>query len=247
MARLKLKSLKQFRFDHRRLRKLYRVTALAYDFAAAELQNRLDGGAIQADTPIFSDGERIARSPHELVRRLPKAYSAALREALLVRLVSILEVFLVDAIQEVFYRSREAFKFGREIRFSQEQLLSFSSLEELHAFLIESECRRLTGRGFNMIRDFYKKRLEIDIVPPYIPAKAVEEIHERRHLLVHAGGRVDEKYRRHAEDKEIGSRLTVSAQYLEEAFEITRKIGFRVAREIRRKWPTKSELRRLEA
>ncbi len=236
--RKRLVSLKQFRAKHRRLRSLYYITDYAYELAGDEIEKRLSEGSLRGREPLVVRGHRLARSPHELPRRLRTSYLSVLRQNLFIALMAAFETFLIDTVKEVFRRSKGPFKYDRELRFSQEHLLSFASLGELHDFLITSECRRLTGSGFGSISDFFKNRMGILIPYTAHESNIIGEMYERRNLLVHAAGRVDEKYRsRFDVQGKLGKVLSVSDGYLEKVFETTRKAALEVSRQVRKKWP----------
>lgn len=237
-SRRQLLSLKQFRTSHRRMRRLYYMTAYAYELARGEIEHGLSEGRLRSRQPVVVRGQRLARSPHEIARGLRPRYLSALRQYLFIGLMAAFEVFLVDTVAEVFRRSKDPFRYGRELRFTQEHLLSFGSLEELQEFLIASERRRLTGSGFVAIREFFESRMGISIPYATDDSNAIGEMYERRHLFVHAAGRVDERYKsRFDPSARVGGVLSVSDAYLQEAFEITRRAALHVAREIRKKWP----------
>jgi len=232
-------SLKRFRASHRRLRRLYYITDYAYELAGNEIEKHISKGLLWARQPLVVRGHRLARSPHELPRRLRTSYLGVLRQTLFIALMAAFETFLKDTVAEIFRRSKDPFKYSRELRFTQEHLLSFTSLTELHDFLIASECRRLTG--FRSVCDFFKNRM--DILIPYTTdgSNTIGEMYERRHLLVHSAGRIDEKYRRCFDPQEkLGKVLSISHGYLEEAFETTRKAALEVSRQVRKKWPVES-------
>ena len=236
--RKRLASLKQFRTSHRRLRRLYYITDYAYELAGKEIENYLSAGRLRARKAVVVRGHRLARSPHELLRRLPTSYVSVLRQTLFVALIAAFETFLIDTIAEVFRRSKDPFKYERELRFTQEQLLSFTSLDELNDFLIVSECRRLSRSGFSSICDFFKNRMGVLIPYTTDDTNIMGEMYERRHLLVHAAGRIDEKYRSRFDPQgKFGKILSISHEYLEEAFETTRKAAFEVSQQVRKKWP----------
>lgn len=239
--RKRLVSLKQFRSSHRRLRRLYYITDYAYELTGNEIEKRLSEGRLRAREPVVVRGHRLARSPHELPRRLRSTYLSLLRQTLFIALIAAFETFLIDTIAEVFRRSKGPFKYDRELRFTQEHLLSFTSLDDLHDFLITSECRRLTGSGFGSINDFFKNRMGILIPYTTDGSNTIGEMYERRHLFVHSAGRIDEKYRRRFDPQgELGKVLSISHEYLEEAFETTRKAALQVSRQVRKKWPVES-------
>ncbi|WP_281228295.1 hypothetical protein [Flavobacterium aquiphilum] len=119
-----------------------------------------------------------------------------LSETVYVRIVSALEVFLVDLIRDIFIDTKEPFKKQDiMIQFTQAELLSIHSPADIFNKIINKECRKLTSGGFNDIIKYYKKHFDIDL-SSFAPGKSkMEEYHERRHILVHRLGRTDQQYR----------------------------------------------------
>lgn len=130
-----------------------------------------------------------------------------LNEIVFVRLISALEVFLVDLVRDAFLETKEPFK-KQDLVFqlSQAEILSIKSPANFYNKVINRECRRLSSSGFNEIVKYYKKNFKIDLAG-FMPGKSkMEEYHERRHLLVHRLGRTDIQYR----DKYNTTKLVVS-------------------------------------
>jgi len=80
--------------------------------------------------------------------------------------------------------------------------------------LINNECRQLTSQGFNYSKKFYESRFKVRFSDSSVALSTIEEIHDRRHLFVHRGGKVDTTYqRKYKSDKQIGDKLEISEQY----------------------------------
>ena len=164
-----------------------------------------------------------ATGTHDLVLLTPVRYKSGntfhcdirrhLRELLFIRIVSALEVYLVDTVRDTFVVTKVPFMtLPGQITFAPGELLSMDSTSQLFSKLINTECRKLTSGGFSVITTFYQNRLHCDIssVPPGLTA--MEEYHDRRHLLVHRRGKIDPQYR-HKYACEA-RQLTVSADYI---------------------------------
>lgn len=149
-----------------------------------------------------------------------------LRSLVFIRLISALEVYLVDNIKYIFLKTRRPFKSDTKIEFSQSQLLSFSTITELHESLMNKECRQLSSGGFEKIIKYYKSKFSIDI-GSINPGKIVmEEYHDRRHLLVHRLGRTDIQYRKKYKFSKKG--ISISKKYLNEALINFKKFGIEI-------------------
>lgn len=136
-----------------------------------------------------------------------------LSEIIFVRIVSALEVFLVDIIRDVFISTKEPFKKQDVIiQFTQAELLSIHSPADIFNKIINKELRKLTSGGFSDIQKYYKRHFDIEL-NGFTPGKIkMEEYHERRHLLVHRLGKTDQMYREKYDTK--AQSISVSEDYL---------------------------------
>jgi hypothetical protein len=154
--------------------------------------------------------------------KLKPAYTRRVRQQLLelifIRLVSVLEAYLVDTVRDIFVMTKDPFKDQLvQVNFTQAEILSIDSMSYVLSKIINKECRRLTSGGFSEIIKYYRTRFDIDL-PGIPPGKSVmEEYHERRHLLVHRLGKPDTQYRR----RHIftGKEVTVDEAYLNSCFQ----------------------------
>ena len=121
----------------------------------------------------------------------------SLNQQTLVRVISTLEIFLVDIFRDIFIITKIPFKDQSKIlKFNQSQLLSIKSTSELYNQIINKECRSLSSGGFTEIIKAYKRKLNIDLlhIPP--GKQKMIEYHEIRHLIVHKLGRTDSQFRK---------------------------------------------------
>lgn len=141
-----------------------------------------------------------------------------LNEIVFVRLISALEVFLVDLVRDAFLETKEPFK-KQDLMFqlSQAEILSIKSTANFFNKVINKECRKLSSSGFNEILKYYKKHFLIEM-SSFSPGKSkMEEYHERRHLLVHRLGRTDSQYRKKYNTTKLT--ISISNEYLNECIE----------------------------
>jgi hypothetical protein len=188
------------------------------------LQQQLNNGTITVSTTITVSGKDdrvLAWSPLELFGKIKNAYPSMLRESLLVRAVSQMENYLVEMIAEVARRDLTPFKRqDKTITLTQAHLLSFATTDQLRAHLIDAECRVLNGKGFREFEKYYKKRFNIAFTQASVSVEHIDEIYARRHILVHAGGIVDEQYcRRFASHMQPGERLIINEDYFLDAIQ----------------------------
>lgn len=167
-------------------------------------------------------------------------FPRTLRAFLLVRLVSDFELFLVDLIREVARRDLTPFRRDTRVEIPRGLLLGFSSVTTLQNYIVEKDCRSLTSSGFDEIYKYYKKYLDIDMCDSDYPLKTLQEIHVRRHLHVHRGGRTDAKYQRDF-DSSIGLNvpLMVSEDYLRTTIDTFQDVAKYLDQDANKKFPEK--------
>ncbi|AWX46178.1 hypothetical protein HME9304_03210 [Flagellimonas maritima] len=136
-------------------------------------------------------------NPFSVKKRARTTRRNIILEIIYVRIVSALEVLLVDLIRDVFILTKEPFK-RQDIKhqFSQGELLSLDSTTSILNMIINKECRKLSSGGYNDIVKYYKRHFNIEIGSFHPGNKRMEEIHDRRHLLVHKLGKTDKAYRK---------------------------------------------------
>ncbi|NQT10330.1 MAG: hypothetical protein HQ573_04070 [Desulfobacteraceae bacterium] len=141
-----------------------------------------------------------------------------LRELIFIRIVSVLETYLVDTLRDIFVITKRPFRDQTsQIGFTKAELLSAPSISYIFSKIINKECRRLTSGGFIEIIKYYRSRFDIDLtsIPP--GKSIMNEYHERRHLLVHRLGKPDSLYRRVYGFK--SKKLSVDEDYLNKSFD----------------------------
>jgi hypothetical protein len=130
-------------------------------------------------------------------RRFEENISYMGRELIYIRIVSALEVFLIQAIRDVFKHTTEPF-FSNEktIELNHSQILNFDSLSELKNMLLQRETRPLSSGGFDDVVKYYKKQLKIDISGLGPGVTKMKYYHQIRHILVHRLGKVDKQFKK---------------------------------------------------
>ncbi len=239
----KLTSLKRLQIELRRLKRVHDVTMYSYQQTRDYIAKRLRDKEIFGNTILsmkLEDGERyLARSPYEIIPRLSDTYPEILRESLLVRAVSQFEVFLVDTVREIAQRSIEPFKQqDKMLEYPQAQILSYGSIEEIQTEILNGECRQLTSSGFNYARKYYEKRFGIRFSDCSVPITEIEELHERRHLLVHRSGHIDSQFqKRFAPSMQVDERITITDQYFQKSLDNLAMLCVFIADRVDDTWP----------
>jgi len=231
MSPTKPKSFRQFRNELQKIRRLHDATIYAYEQTGDFIKKRLKDKEIFGDTEITASLENeerlLASSPYEILPKLSNMYPEVMRESLIVRAVSQFEVLIVDTVWEIAKRSIEPFKQAdKTLEYPQAKILSFKSIEEIQNEIITAECRQLTSQGFNYSRKYYEKRFGIYFSKCSVDITEIEELHERRHIIVHRGGKIDTKYQqRFAPQMETGSQLVTTDKYFQKAINNLTDLG----------------------
>jgi hypothetical protein len=230
-----MQAYKKFQLEMEQLEILHLGTLYAYDQAILRVKDRIEQGFVDpADSitrtisPTYKY-EVVASSAETLQQQLKRQFPEYLREILLVRVISILEVFLIDTIKEIFLARKDLFHKDEKVDFSYAQLLSFSSISEIATHIINKECRTLQNGGFIKVSNYYKSRFNIDFKSHLSSSGLIMEYHDRRHLIVHRLGKTDKQYRQkyNTSDKSI----KISKSYIINCFEAIRSFGTFVAQE----------------
>ena len=155
-----------------------------------------------------------------------------LYHSVLTGLVGRFEVLIAD-LAAAFYKSVPAAVGSQDPVLTVEELLSFSTLEDAVDFVIEKKVDDLLRQNLDDWSKFFQTRMKIDIAKLSPDWPRFAEHIQRRHLLVHADGRLSRRYlravppelvREYFGEAEIGHRATLSSAYVRSAlnsFEVT--------------------------
>lgn len=195
-----MKTFHEFQREIIRLRKLYNagVDAFTYKRKNLYIENK---SKTDLEYKVFLGGGEdnnflIAETMKEYQWQLKDFFAKDLRAIFLIRVISALEVYLIDSIREIFVLRKDLFhKQNSIIDFTHSELLSSKSISSLWSKLINKECRNLQNQGFTEVRKYYKTNFGIGFENSEVSIKYLEKIHDIRHLLVHRLGKVDEIFK----------------------------------------------------
>lgn len=225
-----------------RLRRLYISTKFAYLEANKAIESGLNDGTFSKKDDVLFENQLLARSPVEMRSKLKQTFPEMLRESLFVRLMSIFEEFLVDALKELASKTTEPFKSQKVQEFHIAQLLSISDIAEFQNQVILKEIRESTSGNLTKIRTYFRNQLGVDFSRAGVDLSRLDEMYERRNILVHAAGAVDNKYfnkynQSHPEWKmKIGQTIRVFENYLFESIDLIDTLMDYVKMEFNDKW-----------
>jgi hypothetical protein len=214
-------SYRKVRTEINRLKRLYATSIFSFGESSTAIADKIKRKEINPNEPIPStidnlETDILASNAFALMNQMKKQFSRYLRETIFVRLVSVLEVFLMDVIRDVFLSKRDLFHSDTIIRYSYRELLSLKSIADIYNRLISRETRTLQNQGFEKVAKYYESRFGIVLAGENTTQIFFEELHDRRHLLVHRLGETDSAYRHKYNSKE--RKVTIDEDYLYEAF-----------------------------
>lgn len=216
---MRFQAWRTFHIESKRIRELVEFTCLLYGQSHQKIRPLIRQVPLgqAADTEY---GKLTSGRIKMLAGHTKDVYPQRLRELALIRQISSLEAYLVDAVREVSQRTLEPFNSKGPIQFQAGALLfKFNSIEEIHTDIVEQRCRTLTGKGFEEVTTFYLSSLNIDFKQLRVSYSMMQEFHARRHLLVHRLGVVDAQYAHQFPNQSVapGDVVAVSEQYWEHA------------------------------
>lgn len=231
-----MKAYSQFLHEINKLTAFYKATLYSFDQTDEVLITW------RRNKKEFSDLGLVLKQPryYKIKKKSKNENIRNLNEIVFVRLVSALEVYLVDLIRDIFIETKEPFKKQDIIvNFNQAELLSIKSPADIFNKIINKETRKLTSGGFNDIIKYYKKHFDIEL-SSFTPGKTkMEEYHERRHLLVHRLGKTDQQYRSKYNTK--SQSITVEETYLTDCIQDFKDFSILVQTQV--KYKLKNELK----
>ena len=222
----KLKAYSAFRRELRELKTFHDSTLYSYEEVESIINFWKKNNLKFNNETDF--GHSVKRPENFLIKRSSKIRRRKnLNEIVFVRMISVLEVFLVDLVKDAFLETKEPFKKQDHIfQLSQAEILSINSPSSFYNKIINKECRRLSSSGFTEIIKYYKKHFDIQL-SGFAPGKSkMEEFHERRHLLVHRLGQTDGQYR--LKYNTTKPTISISEEYLNECFDDLKSFGHMV-------------------
>lgn len=203
------------------LKILHASTLFSYDEAVLRTTQKAKDGYLDKSEPIFrtlsgSNEFELAKNLKALHHKFKKSFRTILRETVFVRAISVLEVFLIDTVREIYLARKDLFK-GSDINtLSYTHLLSFKNQSEILSYIINRECRKLQNDGFINICKYFRNKLNIELNNFKDPLNLLFEYHDKRHLLVHRLGLTDKEYRHKYNTRD--RQVDINEKYLIGAF-----------------------------
>jgi hypothetical protein len=189
-----------------------------------------DPKAVRAAIVIFSRLMKRATSyfPHEQI----------MLGGVLMSLIGAFEVLLSD-ILHLYYQCYPNALESEEKNYSLKDIRSFKSLDDFSDHVIENKIDAfLRGSLADWVKFFQLRKIDmVKFVPSW---ESFAECFQRRHIVVHNGGRVSRQYlervgqdwiEQHKEEAKLGATLLVSNEYLSQAFTFFELVGALLSQE----------------
>lgn len=139
-----------------------------------------------------------------LIRSFEKNISFLSRELIYIRIISALELFLVQCVRDIFKQTSEPFKSNlKKVELNYSQILNISSVSEIRNQLLHKETRPLSSAGYEDVVKYYKQQLGVDISSIGVGLEKMKYYHQIRHILVHRLGKVDKQFKKQYGYKKI--------------------------------------------
>jgi len=196
-----LKPFRKYDLDFQRLQRWYLASLFSYESTANILGQDMPRDRNSTYKIHYKGAHLIEHHPLTLKKKYEKGYVKFLEEMTLIRVISILELLLLDVVRTAFYHDKTCFYAPKEIiEFQISEFLS-NDMNELEEKFIEGKIGNLHRQGFNEVKKFYRKSFDINadhfntsIDSVDYNIKDIHKIHDMRHLLVHRLGLTDEKF-----------------------------------------------------
>ena len=191
MADKELRSFRYFELELKSLASYLIVTNPYFDNLPKE--------NIWEKEPFKDEKERIEKelsfkptTKEFIIRGFEKKIDFLSRELLFIRVISALEIFLVQAVRDIFKQSTIPFRSNeKRIELNHSQILELTTIRELRNKLLLKETRPLSSAGYDDVVKYYKRQLGVDISSLQPGLQKMKYYHDIRHILVHRLGKTD--------------------------------------------------------
>ena len=183
----------------------------------------------------FENEQWLMRLWVENYRMLTRARRVELlHRSMVTAAVSSFEVLISAALRYVFDANPDLMgSAGAEKKFSLFDLKKLGSIDDATQLLVNSRIDDLLYGSFKSWSQWWEKTLKFGFEEVSVSWEKLNEIVERRHIIVHNGGRVSQRYIEAVPSAnptvELGERLMVDKAYVVEALSQLRIVGVLLA------------------
>ncbi len=186
-------------------------------------------------------GSKIAKL-HE-TKEINKYAISIVSESLLISLVAEFDSFRSRLIKHILLNFYEVM-FSSEIKIGLKELAKYNSIKEARDSIVDIEVDSIIRKPITDFIDWVESYLKIEIKSTIQVWPEFVEIIQRRHLLVHNKGIVNEQYLRECKkhncdlDKKIvlGTKLGVDSKYFKQSYLYIFEVGIKLSQLLWRKF-----------
>lgn len=185
-------------------------------------------------TEVFEDDRHSLVSFVERIRKLNDGpdLTAIMHNSLLAQAVAAFEVLISGVITQYFLSNRSALETG-EKEFSLADLREFKDVDDAADVLVARHVSRVMYGDLEAWAEWFDARCKADLTDLALDWDRLQEVFQRRHVIMHNGGLVSRQYLSKTPgadaDLKVGQRLTVDADYLDTAFDELEVLGTLIA------------------
>lgn len=185
---------------------------------------------------------------YKLIQRTtkqPPAHGKILRRGAFVMMYSFFEMLLADLVRVFYSMYTDALTQSDKRMISLSELREFSSLSisDIENHFIAKEVDNILRENLQKQLDYFKGKPGISLAPLSKYREALNEISQRRNLIMHTDGFVDDRYLaitsaefRETRGIEKNVRLNITMEYFQAAFDTLLIFGAAITQICWRKW-----------
>lgn len=189
--------------------------------------------------------EKIIKVANDV--KITREQSDHLYESSLISLITYFELLINNLIKE--YSEINQYMLGiNEKKLSYDELLKLGSVDDALNYIKDKEIEKLMYMGFKNWMHFLDTKIGIKAELIKEKIEEVNEIINKRHLLIHNGGIINATFLKNVDNKlildmKIGDRIIIEEKYILDSIELIKRYGTIISLHIWKSAEKKSELR----
>lgn len=163
----------------------------------------------------------------DLLMRLPNNMESVVTSGV-VHLIVLFETLISDVIQLFYQRFPTALPDGHQV--SLKEMREFGTVDKVIEYVIDNQIEELMRQSLEDWEKHFQKQFKLDLRQSGISWPRLQEIYQRRNLLVHNAGRVNRHYLHKVpsearSSEQYGETLYTSLVYFQEAVQLFLSLG----------------------
>lgn len=221
---MQLKAFKKFNLELNKIELFYQITMFPYGISMKAIeQDFFDNHLDELNRFFISEkDDKILISKRELKSKFGKKLPKEIAELVFIRIISVLEIFMISQVRELFLVRTDLFHSNDKIEFSRGEILNSKTVTELWKKLIDRELRNLQNQSLDKKSKYFLKYLNINFKQSS-EYTYLRFIHDVRHVIVHRLGKTDDQFREKYPNS--NSHITINPDDLIQAIATIRNFG----------------------